>query len=121
MTHTYQIPLAPKHNVLLGAEHRLALGGDLQLISSVNYSWRSSQWGTITPDVLSRRKAYGLVDARITLAGVRLTGDAELEFSVWGKNITDEKYWTSGINLTAFTVRQWGDPRSFGADVKLKF
>ena len=121
VTHTYQIPLAPKHNVLLGAEHRLALGGDLQLISSVNYSWRSSQWGTITPDLLSRRKAYGLVDARITLAGVRLTGDAELEFSVWGKNITDEKYWTSGINLTAFTVRQWGDPRSFGADVKLKF
>ena len=120
VTHTYQIPLAPKNNILLGAEHRLDLGG-VQLISSVNYSWRSSQWGTITPDVLSRRKAYGVADARLTLAGINVGGGAELEFSVWGKNITDEKYWTSGINLTAFTVRQWGDPRSFGADVKLKF
>ena len=105
---------------MLGAEHRLDLGG-LQLISSVNYSWRASQWGTITPDVLSKRKAYGLTDARLTLAGLKVAGDAELEFSVWGKNLADVKYWTSGINLTAFTVRQWGDPRSFGADVKLKF
>ncbi len=120
VTKTYKVPLAPKHNLLLGAEHRLDLGG-LQLISSVNYSWRASQWGTITPDVLSKRKAYGLTDARLTLAGLKVAGDAELEFSVWGKNLADVKYWTSGINLTAFTVRQWGDPRSFGADVKLKF
>ena len=71
--------------------------------------------------MLSKRKAYGLTDARLTLAGLKVAGDAELEFSVWGKNLADVKYWTSGINLTAFTVRQWGDPRSFGADVKLKF
>jgi len=120
VTNTYKVPLAPKHNLLLGAEHRLDLGGP-QLISSVNWSWRASQWGTITPDVLSRRKAYGLLDARLTLTGIKLGGDAELEFSVWGKNLSDTKYWVSGINLTAFAVRQWGDPRSFGADVKLKF
>jgi len=120
VTHTYQIPLAPKHNVLIGGEHRLDLGA-MELITSLNYSWRSSQWGTITPDVLSRRKAYGVLDGRISLAGIKLGGDAELAFSVWGKNLADEKYWTSGINLTAFTVRQWGDPRSFGADVKLTF
>jgi len=106
--------------VLIGGEHRLDLGA-MELITSLNYSWRSSQWGTITPDVLSRRKAYGVLDGRISLAGIKLGGDAELAFSVWGKNLADEKYWTSGINLTAFTVRQWGDPRSFGADVKLTF
>ena len=120
VTKTYKVPLAPKHNLLLGAEHRLDLGG-VQLISSVNYSWRASQWGTITPDLLSKRKAYGLTDARITLAGLKVAGDAELEFSVWGKNLADVKYWTSGINLSVLAVRQWGDPRSFGADVKLKF
>jgi iron complex outermembrane receptor protein len=121
VTHSYKIPLAPKHNVLIGAQHRLPLGGELELVSSLNYSWRSSQWGTITPDVLSRRKAYGVLDGRLSLAGIKFGGDTELELSVWGKNLTDEKYWVSGINLSAFTVRQWADPRSFGFEAKLNF
>lgn len=120
VTNTYKVPLAPKHNAMVGGEYRLDLGA-LQIISNLNYSWRSAQWGTITPDLLSKRKAYGLLDGRISLAGIKLGGTTEVEFSVWGKNLADEKYWVSGINLGSFTVRQWGDPRSFGAEAKLKF
>lgn len=120
VTKTYTIPLAPKHNVLIGGEHRIDLGS-MEFVSSLNYSWRSSQEGTITADPLSRRKAYGLLDGRLSLAGINLGGDVEMELSVWGKNLTDEKYWVSGINLTTFTVRQWGDPQSFGVEAKLKF
>ncbi|RJF94166.1 TonB-dependent receptor [Sphingomonas cavernae] len=120
VTDTYKIPLAPKHNYLVGIEHRLDLGGP-ELVSSLNYSWRSEQWGTITPDVLSKRKAYGLLDGRLTVAGITLAGDTEMELSVWGRNLTDEKYWVSGINLSVFTVRQWGDPRSFGVEARIKF
>ncbi|WOK35438.1 TonB-dependent receptor [Sphingomonas sp. C3-2] len=120
VTDSYKVPLAPKHNYLLGGEHRLDLGG-VELISSLNYSWRSAQWGTITPDVLSKRKAYGVLDGRITLAGISLGGDTAVDFSVWGKNLTDEKYWVSGINLVTHTVRQWADPRSYGVEAKLKF
>ncbi|OHT19672.1 Pesticin receptor precursor [Sphingomonas haloaromaticamans] len=120
VTDLYKIPLAPKHNFLLGGEHRLDLGS-MELITSLNYSWRSAQWGTITPDELSKRKAYGVLDGRISLAGIALGGNTELELSVWGKNITDEKYWVSGINLSLFTVRQWADPQSFGVEASLKF
>ncbi|OCC25729.1 TonB-dependent receptor [Croceicoccus estronivorus] len=120
VTHSYKVPLAPKHNVLIGGEHRLDLGS-MELVSSLNYSWRSAQWGTITPDVLSRRKAYGVLDGRISLAGIQLGGDTELELSVWGKNLTDEKYWVSGINMSIFAVRQWADPQSFGVEAKLTF
>jgi iron complex outermembrane receptor protein len=120
VTDTYKVPLAPKHNLLVGAEHRLAIG-PVQLVSSLNYSWRSSQWGTITPDLLSTRKAYGLLDGRISLAGIQLAKNVDLELSLWGRNLADTKYWVSGINLSVFTVRQWGDPRSFGFEGKIKF
>jgi iron complex outermembrane receptor protein len=120
VTDTYKVPLAPKHNFLIGAEHRLDIGST-QLISSLNYSWRSSQWGTITPDPLSTRKAYGLLDGRISLAGIQLATNVDLELSLWGRNLADTKYWVSGINLSVFTVRQWGDPRSFGFEGKVKF
>lgn len=120
VTSTYKVPLAPKHNFLIGAEHRLDLGGP-ELITSLNYSWRGEQWGTITPDELAKRKAYGVLDGRISLANLSMGRNATVELSVWGRNLTDEKYWVSGINLTTFTVRQWADPRSFGFEAKLDF
>lgn len=120
VTDTYKVPLAPKHNFLIGAEHRIDLGGP-EIITSLNYSWRGEQWGTITPDELAKRKAYGVLDGRISLANLEVGRNAQLELSLWGRNLTDEKYWVSGINLTTFTVRQWADPRSFGFEAKLDF
>ena len=120
VTHSYVVPLVPKHNFQIGGLWRIALG-ELSLTPSLNYSWRGSQDSNIAPDPLTRRIAYGLLDGRIALGGIDLGRGAEFEFSVWGKNLTDKQYITSAINLGLFTVKQWGDPRSFGAEAKLKF
>jgi iron complex outermembrane receptor protein len=120
VTDTYKIPLVPEHNFLIGATHRADLGGTT-LETNLNYSWRDSQWGGITPDPLPSRKAYGLLDGRIALTEIKVGGGAELEFALWGKNLTDTKYWTSAINLSILTVRQWGDPRSGGFEAKVRF
>jgi len=117
---SYVIPLVPKHNFQIGGEWKIPLGG-ASLTPSLNYSWRSSQQGTINADPLARRIAYGLLDGRITLGDIALGKGATFEVSLWGKNLTDKQYWTSAINLTLFTVRQWGDPRSFGAEARLRF
>lgn len=117
---TYKIPLAPKHNYLIGGTHTLPLGfADLE--TSLNYSWRGEQWSTITPDPLPKRKAYGVLDGRIALRSIAIGDKEELEFALWGKNLTDEEYWVSAINLSIVAVRQWAEPRSFGGEVKLKF
>ena len=121
VTDTYKIPLAPKHNFLVGGEYRVPVGNDMEVIGNLNYSWRSSQWGTITPDELATRKAYGVLDGRLSLAGIRLGGKTDVELALWGKNLADAKYWVSGINLSVFTVRQWADPRSFGGEVTVRF
>jgi len=117
---TYKIPFAPKNNYLVGGTHTLPLGfADLE--TSLNYSWRGAQWSTITPDPLPKRKAYGVLDGRIALKNIMIGDKEELEFALWGKNLTDEEYWVSSINLTIVAVRQWAEPRSFGGEVKLKF
>lgn len=120
VTDTYTIPLTPKWNYQLGAVHRADLGPG-RLETSLNYSWRSSQIGTITGDPLTRRPAYGLLDGRIALSEIALGGNSSLEFAVWGKNLTDKTYVASNINLTLLTITQYGEPRTFGAEARVRF
>lgn len=121
VTNTYVFPLIPKHNYTLGAEYRWAgvAGGDV--VASLNYNWRSEQAGTITNDPLAYRKAYGLLDGRLSLSDIDIGDGRTAEIALWGKNMLDEEYWVSGINLSLFTLRQWGDPRSFGLQASVKF
>jgi iron complex outermembrane receptor protein len=44
-----------------------------------------------------------------------------MKVSAWGKNLTDEEYWYTGINLSLFSVAQWADPRSYGVEVGVEF
>ncbi|WP_380871978.1 TonB-dependent receptor [Sphingomonas sp. DBB INV C78] len=120
VTDTYVVPLVPKHNYQIGGQWRIPIG-DLDLTPSLNYSWRSSQQSTIAPDPLTKRIAYGVLDGRITLGGIDLGRGTQAEFALWGRNLADKEYWTAAINLGLFTVRQWGDPRSFGAEARIKF
>ncbi|MDB5421549.1 MAG: TonB-dependent receptor, partial [Brevundimonas sp.] len=121
VTDSYVFPLIPEHNYTLGGEYRWlnVAGGDV--VASLNYSWRAEQAGTITNDPLAYRKAYGLLDGRISLSNIDIGDGRTAEISLWGKNLTDEEYWVSGINLSLFTVRQWGDPRSLGLQASVKF
>jgi iron complex outermembrane receptor protein len=120
VTNTYVIPLTPKWNYQLGAVHRADVGMG-RLESSINYSWRSSQIGTITNDPLTRRPAYGLLDGRLALTDIPLGGSSTLELALWGKNLTDKTYVASNINLTLLTITQYGEPRTFGAEARVRF
>lgn len=121
VTKTYVFPLIPKQNYTLGVEYRwvgLSVGN---VIGNLNYSWRAEQQSSINNDPLTFRKAYGLLDGRLSLADINIGDGRTAELSLWGKNLTDEEYWVSGINLSLLTVRQWGDPRSFGLQASVKF
>ena len=121
VTDTYVFPLIPEHNYTLGVDYRWAgvAGGDV--VASLNYSWRAEQAGGINNDPLSYRKAYGLLDGRLSLSDINIGDGRTAEISLWGKNLLDEEYWVSGINLSLFTVRQWGEPRSLGLQASVKF
>lgn len=120
VTDTYVIPRSPEWNYRIGAMHEHDLGfGTLE--TSANYSWRSDQATTISNDPLSELPAYGLLSARIALTDIQLSNGTTLEVAAWGKNLTDEEYLVSAINLSILTVSQFGDPRTFGADLRIRF
>ena len=120
VTDTYVIPLAPEWNYMIGGVYRRPLGG-ATFEASANWSWRDSQWGTITPNLLSARRSYGTLDARIGLTDIRISDRATFEFALWGRNLTDTEYWNSAIDLSIYAVRQWADPRSVGIEGRFRF
>lgn len=121
VTDSYKIPLAPKWNYLVGGTYTIPLGNGPNLEFTGNWSWRSMQWATIAPNQLATRKAYGTLDGRIAITDIDLGNGSNLEVAVWGRNITDTKYWNSGIDLGVFAVRQWADPRSLGVEARVRF
>lgn len=67
--------------------------------------------------------AFNLVDARLTLKNIPLAEIQTLEVALWGKNLTDEEYRTSGIDFGAFgfTGNHFGDPRTYGIEFTYGF
>jgi len=56
----------------------------------------------------------------LTWGKVKLANN-ELAVSAWVKNLTDEKYRVNGIEWGPYTMMNYGDPRTYGMDVSLKF
>ena len=66
--------------------------------------------------------AYSLVNGRLSLSGVALPR-GELTFSAWIKNALDEEYvnFTIGNLPHASRAVLWGEPRTWGLDLKYSF
>jgi iron complex outermembrane receptor protein len=64
-------------------------------------------------------EGVGLLNARLTLA----LKNEPAEFSIWGKNITNEKYMAYGLDQSSIgiTIQQWGPPAEFGVDFTYHF
>jgi outer membrane receptor protein involved in Fe transport len=44
-----------------------------------------------------------------------------LSVSAWVKNLTDKQYRVNGLEWGPITTMHYGDPRTFGFDVAVKF
>ena len=106
---------APKFQFSAGANYTVELG-ERTLDLSVDYSHTGNfYWHA---DHVLKQKAYGLLGARARLG---LTDNVGV--SIWGRNLTDEKY-------VAFVIEQAGaagypyiagSPRTYGATIDFKF
>ena len=61
--------------------------------------------------------SYGLLNGSI---GVYSLNDT-WEFSIWGKNLTDEYYWQQITSNANVILRFAGQPRTYGATLSYKF
>lgn len=67
---------------------------------------------------------YDFVNARLTMDNIMGPGDTQFRVALWGKNLTDEVWLTSGFDLLSvfgFQVATISAPRSYGVDLELRF
>lgn len=111
---------APELSYNLGAEYEIPLSnGALRFVG--NYAWVDDVNNAPgTPDAASvTTQAHGLLDGRIAWT----IDSADLEISLFGKNLTDEYYWATALNTQSagWNLGIPGDPRTFGIQLRKGF
>jgi iron complex outermembrane receptor protein len=116
-----KFPYTPKNTANLGVQYtqRLPLG---ELVGRVDWSYTDNY--AIFPDPFSYENTsienYQLVDLRVSWEKVPLQ-TANLSVGAWVKNLTDKQYRVNGLEWGPITTMHYGDPRTFGFDVGVKF
>lgn len=118
-------PLAgvPRWSVSAGVEFRqpVTLGAqEAEAYVAVDDSFRSSIYSNTTDSIYTRLPSLNLVDARL---GVR-AADGRWDAYVWGRNILDNKYFTSrgpGIGNTGAIYAALGDPATYGVTLRARY
>ena len=89
--------------------------GNLSL--NMNYAWKDDYVFDFEVDPLVdvTQDAHGILNTRATL-----TID-KVSLSVWGKNLTDEKYFFDKVVAATNNRGNYGHPRTFGVDFSYKF
>ena len=106
----------PRYQVGAGAEFTLsALGYEDAFRLRLNYKRQGKlSWA---PDNVQYEAPYGLLDGRITFS----PPNRPWTVSMWVRNLTDEVYRTNIIDILGDSVSSFGAPRTFGADLSVKF
>lgn len=119
----YRFIGAPRHFLTLGLEYTFPATPLGQLTAASQYMWQDDSYSNSTIDAGSFIiPAHALWDARVTLS--RALPRGELQLALWGKNLSDEEYYTGHFNGgSGFPVTSaiWGAPRSVGLDVTYSY
>ncbi len=112
------LPQAPHLSLYLGSAYRWQTDTG-KYTTRLGYRYQSTAYFNPYKDRAVRQDGYGLLDASIAYEDMKGRWFAEL----FGKNITDELYARSIIRLEPVTgvARFWGDPRTIGLRVGIKF
>lgn len=105
----------PRYQWNLGARYTADIGDWVDGFSaSVNYNRQGRlSWN---PEGSANEPAYGLLSGRISISPT-----PDLTFSVWGRNLTDELYRVNAIAFFGDEASRLGAPRTYGAEVSVRF
>ncbi len=108
-------------NLALSYDRPLGEVGDLQIRLSWSYIDDMAMFAENSDSTYI--DAYSLVSGRVAIGNISMGADGALEVALWGKNLTDEEYFNSGIDFGAFgfTVNQFGEPRTYGIELSYEF
>ncbi|MBT4161514.1 MAG: TonB-dependent receptor [Gammaproteobacteria bacterium] len=99
-------------------DSQLSIGGrEGNLSLNMNYAWKDDYIFDFEVDPLVdvTQDAHGILNARATLAIEKVS------LSVWGKNLTDEKYFFDKVVAASNNRGNYGHPRTYGVDFAYRF
>ena len=112
-----QFPLSPTWQTSLTLLYNHPINDKIGLQAALNGRYQSRSHADLGEDPQFGIKAYSLLNASV---GIHAAND-RWEFMVWGRNITDNYYWTSVASNANSVVRFPGQPATFGASISVKY
>jgi iron complex outermembrane receptor protein len=118
ITSNFHFQHAPKHSYTLGADYRSPETSLGVVEANLNFAWQGKYFGVASdPKIITH--AYGLLNGRLGLSDA--AGIDGLRVAVWGRNLTNTTYYLNHFAVGDVPIAQFGEPRSFGVDVSMKF
>ena len=110
-------PYTPKWSGNADAEYRWPLKDQLQAVVGATATYNSATNGGFGEDPVYRVRSYALLDLR---AGVEGDG-GKWRISVWGRNVTDQYYWTTVTRASDAGTRFAGLPATYGVTLAYRY
>lgn len=111
-----------KDTVGLNGSYTLPLSGDMgELVLSGNFYHRGRRVGSPTQGQNSSIDPYSIFNARLDFNDI---GGSPFSAGLWAQNIGDKRYVSyrnNALGLTGYDSVRYGDPETYGVDVKVKF
>ena len=112
---------APRWSGDVRGEYVRRLTGNMQAGGGIEYNFRSSSYYTSDDSAYSRIDGYGLVNVHVSVGS---TSD-RWQVSLWAKNLFNQEYFASlsvgGVFAAGYVAGTVGDPRTYGATVRMQF
>jgi iron complex outermembrane receptor protein len=113
-----ELPLAPALTGTLAIDWEAPLGAALAVALHADGSYAAKQYFDIFNTDRLANDSYALLNLR---AAVR-SADAHWEVAAWGKNMTDEVYFSYGLETSfGFDYFHLGAPRTYGLEASWRF
>jgi outer membrane receptor protein involved in Fe transport len=112
-----ELPFTPKWQGVADIEYRWPLNGNLGAFVGGNLLYNSAANSTFGDPDLTEIDAFTTLDLR---AGVEAL-DGRWSATLWGRNVTDEYYWTNQFVTQDVVVRYAAKPVSYGASFSYRF
>jgi len=115
------ISAAPRWSGAVRGEYTRGLTGNLQGSGGIEYTFRSSSYYNSDDSAYSLIDGYGLVNLHVNVGS---TSD-RWQVSLWARNVFDKEYFAAlsvgGAFATGYVAGTIGDPRTYGATLRLRF
>ncbi|MEM9364274.1 MAG: TonB-dependent receptor [Bacteroidota bacterium] len=110
-----ELPYSPEFNGNLNVNYILPLSKKINLESNFDYNYQTDIFFDFANTDAVNQEAYGLLNGRLGVTS------KNLDVFIWGKNLTDETYFSYGFGSGGLATAAFGLSRTYGAAVTAKF